>query len=165
MRPKTVSRMYTRISIPHQIRLSIPITRQTATGKYLYSARVCPDRHTRRSDDPQYDHKPDLTPGKYLISVLADEFKIDGQWFTIPDGGHPPRVQRGPHQPGHATVAVAQRYHPHQGVRGQILPSTARQTSRQSTAWQDLLPISPMCWVKQPLMYTATPCVRFTRPT
>jgi hypothetical protein len=25
-----------------------------------------------------------LPAGKYLISVLADDFKIDGQWFTIP---------------------------------------------------------------------------------
>ena len=41
-----------------------------------------------------------LQPGRYLISVIADGFKLDGQWFTIP-------MEEDVNNPGVATVNVS----------------------------------------------------------
>ena len=51
-----------------------------------------------------------LPPGKYLISVLADGYKIDGEHFTVPLAD--PGLGRG----GRPAPAPAAGHHGHQGL-------------------------------------------------
>jgi hypothetical protein len=83
-----------------------PASTDFPDGCELPSIRTVPGWAPIYTQGDQGDFPPSLPPGKYLVSVTADGFKLDGEHFTIPDDDGVVEVQLHPYPLPPATMVI-----------------------------------------------------------